>query len=431
MRRRPGNAPTGPLFQNLRVLHIEYYDSRKFYVTECFPYLAGSSLDQLHLQCNGDAVGAHSHDFLDLSRVIQMLSMTSPKVQRISIQDNRERQNHEQCKGLSILLGRLKDIRQYASCMTIDKSDISNLAAMPNLTFLSAAFHMGLAESPFLSIDLSSVPIAFQFLETLVLNVRHVEFATGFIGAIDSQCLRKLRLTVAMWHDENTMERCLSAIARQSFLRDISITVSAPPIIGTAARPNVDCTMTKHGIMRLFSLSQIQTFCLNAHDDASFETDLDDNGIIAMATAWTGLRSLTIVQGSWAPQGVQLPPTRITMASLLALRDHCPNLVGISISLDTTNLDDIHLRAAACANRGDIGTSLRKLNIGARSTAVSNHSICAQVLKGLFPRLTLHDGANVDWDQESSDWQEVGAILRKLKMPPGKTTWVIECSDVE
>jgi hypothetical protein len=50
---------------------------------------------------------------------------------------------------------------------------------------------------------------------------------------------------------------------------------------------------------------------------------------------------------------------------------------------------------------------------------VSNHSVAAQILHGLFPNLrNIHDGTSVAWDQQSSDWQEVGAILRKLTQTP-------------
>ena len=433
VRRRQGGGPSGALFRNLRILSMDYSEHRagKYYVTECFPYIAGQLLSELHLRCDAETGGADHRDILDLSRVVRLLPATSPDLQHIIIRDLRQRQSHDGCAGLSYLLSRLKDVRQYVSAMTLTKGDIANLAAMPALTHLSIALHMELAESPFFNLDLET-PIPFNSLESLSLDVKHLELAIAFIRLLDPHCLTKLQLTTAAWHDESTMERCLVAIARHTNLRDLAIYISPPPAPRFEVLRRVECMLSKPTLMKLFTLPDIQSFVLAANDRARFETDIDDQTIAAMAMSWPHLRSLTIVQGDWAAHGVVLPPARTTVASLLALRDNCRDLHGLSISLDTSNFDDRNVLHAVATNAGDEGTALEKLNIGSRSTRVSNHSVCAQVLKGLFPNLTeIHDGSNVAWDKESSDWQEVGAILRRLSMPPRETSPMTVCGDDE
>jgi hypothetical protein len=431
VRRRPGGGPVGPLLRNCRILHVDYYDCRKYYVTECFTYLAGRALTELHLHCDVDSSEApSSQDILDLSRVMQLVPATSPDLRVLIIRDPRQNPSHEQCKGLSVLLGKLKDVRQFMTCMSLDKMDISYLAAMPNLTQLSLALYSELEESPFRTLDLSTDPVPFRALETLTLDVKYPDFATGLISLLGSQRLQKLRLTSMMWQEESTMERCLAAIATQPYIRDLAIYVTQPPTSAFATPPRVESPVSSHGLMKLLALSQMQTFVLVAHDNARFETDLDDRMLTAMASAWPYLRSLTIVQGTWGPRGVTLPHARTTMSSLLALRDNCPHLSGLSISLDTTELNDKNVLHAAATNLGDVGTALIKLNIGSRSTPVSNHSVCAQVLEGLFPNLEeIHDGTSVSWDHESSDWQEVGTILRRMKSSREADLTMFDCDD--
>lgn len=417
VRRRPG-GPVGPLCLNLRALHVEYYDRRKFYVTECFPYIAGRALQELHLHCDGDPDGTTPGDILELSRVMPLLFSTSPNLQYISIRDTREHPNHDVCLGAGTLLGKLRHLRHFATSMTLEKQHIAYLAAMPKLTNLSLALFMNLAENPFLSNNLAISP-PFQALDTLVLDVKHLELATGCLKLLETPTLRKLGITTYMWQDDSTIERCFHAVAKQEFIRELTVCVAsnAAGLLPTMAVQG-QCNMNVRSISTLFSLSHLQSLSLHALDKARFETDLDDSGVIAMAEAWPQLHSLTIVQGSFAPRHMQLPPARTTMGSLLALRDHCPHLAGLSISLDTTDFD-IPVLEAACAQDQSAGAALRKLNIGTRSSPVSNHSVAAQILHGLFPNLrNIHDGTSVAWDQQSSDWQEVGAILRKLTQTP-------------
>ncbi|KIP11406.1 hypothetical protein PHLGIDRAFT_114538 [Phlebiopsis gigantea 11061_1 CR5-6] len=300
----------------------------------------------------------------------------------------------------------------------MEKQNLIHLAAMQNLKHMSIAIHAELSESPALPISPHDY-VPFHNLETLMLDVSHLEHATSCLTVLEPQTLLRFRLAAPMWQDETALERCFKVLAKQRRLREISVCVSAraPGFIFAAGQRIPTCTMSTHTIAKLFSLPDIQILSLSAGDRAQFETDLGDTGIRAMASAWPRLRSLTIVQGPPPPRGVQLPAAHTTMGSLLALRDGCPDLSGLSISLDTTTFDHAILQAAVFAGVG--GTALRKLNIGARSTPVSNHTFAAQVLHGLFPNLhSIHDGESVAWDQQSSDWQEVGAILRKLTQTP-------------
>lgn len=414
VRRRPAGHPVGPLLRSLRVLHIDYYDHRKLYVTECFPYLAGRALLQLHLHCDGGEDSTNPRDILELSRVLPLLPTTSPNLQYVSIRDTRDHPNQDVCPGLSTLLSRLRHLRHFSCSMTLEKQNLQPLSAMTGLTHLSLALHTNRTERPTLRLDASSPDfVPFRSLHTLILDVMDLDIATACISLIEPNMLRRLRLITPPNHDESALERCFAAAAKQKSLREFALSVivrlqpNAPPALETDAMINM------RSIAMLFALAQLEIFSLNAFDNARFETDLDDSGVQAMANAWPELRSFTVVQGSWAPRGVHLAPARTTMRSLLALRDHCPHLAGLSISLDTSAFDVPVLQAACAA--GAHGGALRKLNIGLRSTAVSNPSVAAQVIHGLFPNLrTVHDGTPVAWDEESSDWQEVAVILRKM-----------------
>ena len=302
----------------------------------------------------------------------------------------------------------------------MEKQNLVHLAAMQNLQHMSIAIHVELSESPALPISPQD-HLPFHKLETLMLDVSYLEHATSCLTVLEPQTLQRFRLVAPMWQDETVLERCFKALTKQRLLREISICVSARSngFMFTPAHLVPTCTMSTHAISTLFSLPDIRMLSISANDHARFETDLGDTGIRAMASAWPHLRSLTVVQGPPPPRGVQLPAAQTTMGSLLALRDGCPDLSGLSISLDTTAFDHAILQAAVLPVAGVGGAALRKLNIGARSTPVSNHSFAAQVLHGLFPNLrSIHDGESVAWDQQSSDWQEVGAILRKLTQTP-------------
>ncbi|GJE84044.1 hypothetical protein PsYK624_001190 [Phanerochaete sordida] len=415
VRRRPG-GPTGPLCLNLRALHVEYYDRRKLYVTECFPYIAGRALQELHSFCDGGPDGTTPTDTLELSRVMPLLASTSPNLHYISLRDSREHANREPCSGVGTLLGKLQHLQHLATCLTLEKQQFIHLASMKKLKSLSIALHMLPTESPLPSEGLLNGP-GFQTLEALTLDVKHLELATGFLNLLESPSLHRLRITTAMWQSDATIERCFRAAAAQRNVRDLTLCVaSAAPGPFAGALP-AQCNLNARTIGLLFPLGALQTLSLHALDTARFETDLDDAGVAALAAAWPALRSLALVQGACAARGAPLPPARTTLAALLALRDHCPLLAGLSLSLDTSRFDSGVL-AAACAPAGGAGAALRKLNIGARSTPVSNHSVAAQVLHGLFPNLrSIHDGTSVAWDQETSDWQEVNAVLRRLFSP--------------
>lgn len=316
-----------------------------------------------------------------------------------------------------MLLGKLQHLQHFTTCLTLEKQHILHLAAMKKLKHLSVSLHMEPSESPLPSADTLG-GARFQALETLFLDVKHLELATGFLNLLESPSLHKLRVTTAMWHNDIAIERCFRAIAGQRGVTDLTLCVASAPSGPFPAGGADPCSINTRTIALLFALGGLQSLSLHALDHARFETDLDDGGVAALAHAWPALRSLALVQGAWAPRGTPLAPARTTMGALLALRDHCPHLAGLSLSLDTTRFPPAVL-TAACAPPPPGAAVLRKLNIGARSTPVSNHSVAAQVLHGLFPGLpSIHDGTSVAWDQQSSDWQEVNAILRRLTQEP-------------
>ncbi len=402
-----------PFFRHLRTLSCDYHE--RFlpkWAADCFHHIAGRSLVELHLLCDEDTSTAYMmNQLVDLSRALPPLSASSPNMKYVSIRDTRPYPSNKPCSGTTSLLARLRHLRHFTNSLPLQNSDVIYLAGQSKLSYLHLTLLMQQSEGPKIPQDLR-ISTPFHFLGTLVLQVRHVDLATAFLNLLDSPPLKKLSITTAIWSDETEIRNCLEAISARPSLQDITLMVSGSRFL-SGTQPGGHCTISFRTIAVLFALGGVLSFRLTAEDRARFETDLDDIGVEAMSQAWPQLRNLSIVQGTYAPRGVVLPPVRTTMGAMLALRDHCHHLSGVSISLDTSSFET-HVLQAACTG-GELGHSLRKLDIGARSSPVSNPSVAAQILHGLFPRLqNIHDGSSVAWDAHYSDWQEVGGILRKL-----------------
>lgn len=402
----------GPFLPNLRVLHFDFYDRfPALLLADCFPHIGGRSLTEIHLHCDDDA-GPEGMRLLDFTIVLPIMPAITPNLQHISVWDSRNYPANRPSTGISGLLEGLRTLHRFTCSLPLRNMDITSLARQPKLTSLSITLLMDSSEGPSLPPDVRAVP-SFRSLDTLILQVAHIVLATAFVGLLDPGTLRKLRIATPMWFDETDLQACFKTISYHRRLQELSIAVVSSRMPTGHIPFGAQCSVKTSTVALLFSLEELLAFSLSAQDRARFETDLDDAGVHAMAKAWPDLRSISIVQGSWCPTGMTLAPTRITMKALLALRDHCPHLCGLSIGLDTSSFDLHVLQAAALG--GATGHALRKLNIDARSTPVSNPSIAAQILHGLFPQLhTIHDGGSMDWDQKQTDWQEVASYLRGL-----------------
>ena len=404
--------PASPFLPNVRVLHFEYYDNFPgFWVAECFTRIAGTSLTDVYLHCDSD-VFPETMRVTEFSVCLPRLVYNSPNVRCMSIVDTRTYTAIRYNVGLSGILAASRTLQHFACSTPVRSTDINLLARQPQLTSLSISLVIAEVENPVLSPDIRSLP-AFRLLENLSLQVTKLEVATAFIALIEHGKLTKLRIVTPMWSDEAELASCFKNISCHRSLQDLGITIYRPKHSLGLFMNGAPCTVKLSSLALLFGLHNLLTFSLSADEEARFETDLDDAGVEGIARAWRNLRSLSLVQGSWAPHGTTLIPTRITMKALLVLRTHCANLSGLSISLDTTEFDPAVLQAAVLG--GDAGHALRKLNIDARSTPVSNPSIAAQILHGLFPNLdSIHDGNSVAWSDKRTDWQEVASILRSM-----------------
>ncbi|KAF7797714.1 hypothetical protein EIP86_008914 [Pleurotus ostreatoroseus] len=409
-----------PLLPNLNVLHFDYYERYPgLCVANCFPHIAGRALEEIHLHCDEDMFPEGLAP-LSLSSVLPQITKVSPNVSYVTIWDSRNYPSTKHSSGVSGLLMGLCGIQHFTCSLPVRNNDIAALARQPKLLSLSIALFMDRAEGPFLP-SLLRPASPFRCLHTLVLQVAQICLATSFMSFPQTETIRKLRIATPMWSDEKELENCFKAISRHRRLQELSIAVVSTRIPAAGHLPfgTSQCLLSSATLALLFPLDDMRSFSLSAQDRARFETDLDDAGVDAMARAWTQLRSLTIVQGSWCPRGLTLPPARTTMRALVALREHCPHLTGLSMGFDTSAFDNATLQAAitgqTAAENGASPHALRKLNIDTRSTPVSNPSIAAQVLRGLFPQLhNIHDGSSVAWDQKRTDWQEVSSILRGM-----------------
>lgn len=411
-----------PLLPNVNVLHFDYYERYPgLCVANCFPHIAGRALVEIHLHCDEDMFPEGLAP-LSLSSVLPLITKVSPNVSYVTIWDSRNYPSTKHSTGISGLLIGLRGLQHFTCSLPVRNNDITALARQPKLTALSIALFMDRAEGPVLPTLLrpTSAP-PFRCLHTLVLQVAQIYLATAFMAFPQTETLRKLRIATPMWYDETEMQNCFKAISQHRRLQELSIAVVSTriPPVGLVPFGNGQCILSSATLALLFPLDDMRAFSLSAQDRALFETDLDDAGVEALARAWTQLRSLTIVQGSWCPRGVTLTPARTTMRSLVALREHCPRLAGLSIGLDTSTFDNTTRQAAITGQDATVSDdathALRKLNIDTRSTPVSNPSIAAQVLRGLFPQLhNIHDGSSVAWDQKRTDWQEVSSILRGM-----------------
>ena len=401
----------GPFLPNLRVLHFDYYERYpSLWLADCFPHLAGRPLKEIHLHCDED-FGPEILQLVDLSVVLPLVAVVSPNLKHVSIWDSRNHPTTHSSNGISGLLAGARSLQRFTSSLPIRKVDIGHLAVQPQLSCLSIVL---LIENPEGQLLIQGVDTpTFASLESLALHVANLNLATAFIKLLKYGKLRKLRISTPMWFEETELQDCFRTLAQHLTLQELAIAVVSRRGTVIPSLQGAQCIIHSSTIALLFGLPHLHSFSLSAQDRARFETDLDDAGVEAMAKAWRSLRSLSIVQGSWAPLGISLPPPRTTLKALLFLRDNCPRLSGLSIGLDTTSLDLTVQQAAAFG--GDTGHSLRKLNIDSRSTPVSNPEITAMILHGLFPELnSIHDGSSMLWNEKWSDWQEVGSILRNL-----------------
>lgn len=409
LRRRPGDHVV-PLLNNLKVFHVDFYErGGRYQVSEGTPYVAGPALREMYWHCQADAYGFGTDDVVDVTRAIGMVPVMSPELSMLGFFDERGHAKTDPNAGLSGALRKLAHLRSFSSTLSLHSSDVASLSRMSRLTQLSAGIY---TDEPILPPNPSPDTIPFGSLQSLKLSVKELSKATAFLNLLgDATILRKFTLETSMSNSESAFEACFKAIARHKFLEEVAININSTPVF---TGPFITYGVINTAVLAiLYELPEIRIFVVNALDSARFETNLDDASMQSLALKWPHLRKLTIVQGSASTRGLRVPFAKTTLVSLMHLRNHCPELSSLSISLDTRSYELEKLQARSAP--GGTGHALRRLNIGSRSTPVVNPELAASLLRGFFPNLvSVHDGSDVRWG-EASDWQEVSAVLRRLR----------------
>jgi hypothetical protein len=166
---------------------------------------------------------------------------------------------------------------------------------------------------------------------------------------------------------------------------------------------NVEDHITANTLAPLLHFSRIQKFRLNIY--ASFQ-DIDDIFIQKLSMSCPQLTHFDL--GS---RGVISLPTRVTLAGLVALAEHCQCLEKVELFFDCSDAQWWHQKNIQS------NPKTTHLSVGCSAIDIHNIDTIAKFLSKIFPALKyIHHQSNVDVDEdEDEDNERWYSVLQKVK----------------
>ena len=280
--------------------------------------------------------------------------------------------------------------------LPVSRRGLVDLASMPALQIMALDVSDLMDDSTSLSLPQH----AFPALRSLKLTGK---LATAFLDALPSCELEDIEINFAYAVNEAPLmtrffqvlhERC----SHQSLTR-IEID------FGTSVVPTRLLDIESDMLLLLLSFTNLQDMIIRSYH--LFK--LDNDFVEAAAKAWPHLCILQLGHGGWGWGGQS---TNVTLAGLIPLARHCPDLTKLCIVVDATVVD--HSMDILVSN-----TKLDVLDLG--DSVIDEPAPVAAFLSEIFPHLTSISSWNVPVTgriaaevrkKYSGRWDEVACLLK-------------------
>ncbi|KAF7339028.1 hypothetical protein MVEN_01979000 [Mycena venus] len=320
-----------------------------------------------------------------------------PKLKGLSIASDPAHHLERQVHAISTLVCNLHELESLAvHHLDVPAQEhigrLSNLKSL-NLHNITAALN----SSPPKSLE----PL-FPVLQALTLAYDDIASVTAFLGICSESPLRSLNVGFKGCPDAGEMQQLFATLVEHRSCAVIQhLTTHIPWLI--AAPDNAGL----YSIHPLFSLRHIT----HVKIVSPMGFDLDDNGVSALARAWSSLEELQL-------SSVDSPPDpRVTLASLDTLARHCPHLHNLVIPFDATvvpPLDDSPERRILHE---------RLLSISVGNFPISVPMDVAKYLSAVFPHVSVFPSEPDQWDdiwddvhsERNQRWKEVQRVVPEFQ----------------
>ncbi|KAI6125395.1 hypothetical protein EDD16DRAFT_1517193 [Pisolithus croceorrhizus] len=284
-------------------------------------------------------------------------------------------------------------ISSFRSLETVKMHNVSwdllaSLAQIKTLQRLAIDFHAPLGSPPPLAND------AFAGLRYLKTNITSLELSLRLFQWIRLSELRDLNLHTTDFARNDyseDLEELLTLIPLHSpFLETIRINLgSAPP------RQPRHWVLTKSILTPYLSLH-------NLKPSRNYSPQLTDDDLAHMAQSWPLLKELHLKTYTcgWAL------PTGLSLAGIMALIYHCPDIEGFSLVFNAVGIPEIAYHPSGNLIQN---TKIRSLQVG--NSPISSPKNVATYLRLLMPGLRRVSTCNVMDSTHKMHWMTVSALL--------------------
>jgi hypothetical protein len=279
--------------------------------------------------------------------------------------------------------------------LPVSRRGLVHLASMPALQIMA----LDVSDLIDDSISLSLPQYAFPVLRSLKLTGK----STAFLDALPSCKLDDIKIDfVNTVNEVPLMTRFFQVLhdrcSRQSLTR-IEID------FGASVVPTRLLDIESDMLWPLLSFTNLQAMIIRSYHLFKIDNDF----VEAAATAWPHLRILELGRGGWGWGGRS---TNVTLAGLILLARHCPDLTRLCIVVDATVVD--HPVDILVPN-----TKFKVLDLG--DSMIDDPAAVAACLSEIFPHLTSISSWNVPVMGQtatevrmkySGRWDEVARLLK-------------------
>jgi hypothetical protein len=391
--------PVKDFFPNLRTLQTTSHSHESL---QYFPAFLGPKMRNIIIDCD-DWINATSTYFpvspLHIANLFASLSQLKPTLHVLKYSEDVSSPALE--SALSNLIQDSHDLR----LLDLYDRDLPH-AATTHLSHLPALKRLFIGE-----ITIDDMPLyttadgRFPKLAEWAFSVPSLSSCMALLEAMP-QCqftrlLMRCNINVETMSQVLELSKAISCHRSQSSLTTLHLTwISSTR--NDCPNPDGTYLSLQDALHPLFSLASLE----DLHISSKRARDLDDSWITQAALAWPRLGSLSLFN---FPLPIQ---PRITLAGLVPLIKHCPNLCHIDMQIDAKPVPFALLE-------GIRNTSVQTINL--QGSAIDKHLGVLRSLVQLFPNLTSVHGRLVRPQGQMSSiqakyndcWEKVNDMLRE------------------
>ncbi|KAJ7121986.1 hypothetical protein C8R43DRAFT_1032749 [Mycena crocata] len=291
---------------------------------------------------------------------------------------------------------------------TLNLPSLLHLARLPNLQCLQ--LHRfppdAVTLNEFQAQVVNTGPI-FVALRELSAYSEPVNNFTSFLDVIDPDALDKLDLLIESPIVSEQWQALTTSLALKSSKTLTKLSLKEEFSYDHDIPDSLERMLTSESLIALLSFANLTEISIIA----GYGIDLDDTFLAKMATSWPRLQKLDL---SPRCQPARYVP-QITLAGLIPLAQHCPQLASLALVLDGTAVADPHAKEKP--GGGVSNRSLVELQVV--ESPLSSPGAVASFLSAIFPNLQRvstreemeRNALAVEWEDNMFNWEVVSSLV--------------------